>query len=442
MDYWYCGNSLLQPVAVSDDGVHTRLRFGPSAELPAIFVRSDDGSESLLNYSMEGRDMVIHRLARHFILRRGKLVGCVTNKGFIGSGERLESGTVSPQVHRQTREIRPMSFWRREPSEPSAPTPPGAAGEPPADETRQPHGGSGEIPGERGIPSVNRVRSVQSRVSSVLAVTLMGALAAGLMIWYYSGAIGRSARAQAPRAKPRRNAVRKAIRRSPLSGSFSRRGLHDSNHSIILFGPPPPIPVTAPEIPMANANPYAQSLMRKRAPDKRRPRNWSSNANSGARCLRRHRTIAHRPRRGRLTEKPRRMLLEAPAGFVTRWRFGNHCKNASGGETLSSLLKPTATPAVRARVLPTQRFMLPKGAFIDCTLETAVSSALPGMTTCVTATDTFGADGNIVLLERGTKLVGETRGEVAPRQPAALCALDRSAHAHGRRRAAGLARNR
>jgi type IV secretion system protein VirB10 len=34
------------------------------------------------------------------------------------------------------------------------------------------------------------------------------------------------------------------------------------------------------------------------------------------------------------------------------------------------------------------------------------------MTTCVTATDTFGADGKVVLLERGTKLVGETRGEV------------------------------
>jgi type IV secretion system protein VirB9 len=106
-DYWYCGNSLLQPVAVSDNGVHTRLRFAPSAELPAIFVRSDDGSESLLNYSMDGPDMVIHRLARHLVLRRGKLIGCVTNKGFIGSGERLESGTVSPQVHRQTRELSP-----------------------------------------------------------------------------------------------------------------------------------------------------------------------------------------------------------------------------------------------------------------------------------------------------------------------------------------------
>ena len=34
------------------------------------------------------------------------------------------------------------------------------------------------------------------------------------------------------------------------------------------------------------------------------------------------------------------------------------------------------------------------------------------MTTCVTAADTFGADGKVVLLERGTKLVGETRGQV------------------------------
>jgi type IV secretion system protein VirB10 len=34
------------------------------------------------------------------------------------------------------------------------------------------------------------------------------------------------------------------------------------------------------------------------------------------------------------------------------------------------------------------------------------------MTTCVLATDTFGSDGTVVLLERGTKLVGETRGQV------------------------------
>jgi type IV secretion system protein VirB10 len=45
-------------------------------------------------------------------------------------------------------------------------------------------------------------------------------------------------------------------------------------------------------------------------------------------------------------------------------------------------------------------------------LETAIDSSLPGMTTCITATDTFSADGTVVLLERGTKLIGETRGQV------------------------------
>jgi type IV secretion system protein VirB10 len=34
------------------------------------------------------------------------------------------------------------------------------------------------------------------------------------------------------------------------------------------------------------------------------------------------------------------------------------------------------------------------------------------MTTCITATDTFGVDGSTVLIERGSKLVGEIRGEV------------------------------
>jgi type IV secretion system protein VirB10 len=80
--------------------------------------------------------------------------------------------------------------------------------------------------------------------------------------------------------------------------------------------------------------------------------------------------------------------------------------------TLAAWLRPTVTTAVRAQVLPTMRLLLPKGAFIDCTLETAIDSTLPGMTTCVTATDTFGADGQVVLLERGTKLVGELRGQV------------------------------
>jgi type IV secretion system protein VirB9 len=99
-DYWYCGSSSIQPVAASDDGIRTRLRFAAKAEQPAIFVQNDDGSESLLNFSMDGDDVVIHRVVRQLIVRRGRLTGRIVNKGFTGSGERLESGTVSPSVKR------------------------------------------------------------------------------------------------------------------------------------------------------------------------------------------------------------------------------------------------------------------------------------------------------------------------------------------------------
>ena len=102
-DYWYCGMTALRPIAASDDGVHTRLRFGAHTELPAIFVRNEDGSESLLNFNMEGGDVIIHRVAHRFVLRRGLLRGCLVNKSYAGGGERLDSGTVAPSVERVTR---------------------------------------------------------------------------------------------------------------------------------------------------------------------------------------------------------------------------------------------------------------------------------------------------------------------------------------------------
>ena len=101
VDYWYCGQPSLRPVAASDDGVHTRLRFAANSDLPAIFVRGEDGSESLLNFSMDAGDVIVHRVAKRFVLRRGKLTGCIVNQGFIGGGTRLDSGTVAPDVERR-----------------------------------------------------------------------------------------------------------------------------------------------------------------------------------------------------------------------------------------------------------------------------------------------------------------------------------------------------
>ncbi len=104
VDYWFCGNREIKPTAASDDGVHTRVTFATRAELPALFVRNDDGSESLLNFNMDAGDVVIHRVAARFIVRRGRLTGCIVNKGFAGSGERLESGTIAPDVTRERKQ--------------------------------------------------------------------------------------------------------------------------------------------------------------------------------------------------------------------------------------------------------------------------------------------------------------------------------------------------
>ncbi|QOJ31412.1 MAG: TrbG/VirB9 family P-type conjugative transfer protein [Gammaproteobacteria bacterium] len=102
-DYWYCGHASLRPVAASDDGVQTRITFSDRSEIPALFIGNEDGTESLLNFSMDAGDVVIHRLAPRLILRRGRLTGCIVNKGFAGAGQRLESGTVSPLVERDVK---------------------------------------------------------------------------------------------------------------------------------------------------------------------------------------------------------------------------------------------------------------------------------------------------------------------------------------------------
>ena len=101
-DYWFCGDKSLKPVRATDDGVQTRLIFAARAEIPAVFVKNDDGTESLVNSTVEQDQLVLHRVAPTFVLRRGNLVGCVTNRSYSGGGTRLPTGTVSDTVERTT----------------------------------------------------------------------------------------------------------------------------------------------------------------------------------------------------------------------------------------------------------------------------------------------------------------------------------------------------
>ena len=104
-NYWACGSSAIRPVSAYDDGVQTRLRFAAHSEFPAMYVKNDDDSESLLNFTVEGEDVVIHRVSHRFVLRRGRLVACIENRSFDGGGERLQSETLVPGVERQTKGV-------------------------------------------------------------------------------------------------------------------------------------------------------------------------------------------------------------------------------------------------------------------------------------------------------------------------------------------------
>jgi type IV secretion system protein VirB9 len=106
-DYWFCGSESLRPESAHDDGVQTRLRFQAQSDFPAMFVRNDDGSESLLNFNVEADEVVIHRVARRFVLRRGGLVGCVVNRSFVGGSARTPTHTSAEDVRHTATGERP-----------------------------------------------------------------------------------------------------------------------------------------------------------------------------------------------------------------------------------------------------------------------------------------------------------------------------------------------
>lgn len=74
---------------------------------------------------------------------------------------------------------------------------------------------------------------------------------------------------------------------------------------------------------------------------------------------------------------------------------------------LSAQLKPTQTPSVKAKTNGNRDFMLSKGTNILCTLDTQIITTRAGFTRCVVTRDVYSANGRVLLLEKGTKIIGE-----------------------------------
>jgi type IV secretion system protein VirB10 len=270
------------------------------------------------------------------------------------------------------------------------------------------------VQGERSAPVVNTVRSVHSRISSALAAFLMIALGAGALSWYYSNALSRQQRLRQAVTTAAANSAQGEMALPPL-------GRVDAANIATTPAAPPAGVMTpgqdTPGVPPSVSLPPGIGRASELPLEQARP-SWNATGGSGppprqAASDRRLTGVAfsRESQQPALPAAPEGAGQEIGAGLLAARQIP--VGSTGNEEGLTTLLRPSVmSSATRAQMLATQRFLLPKGAFIDCTLETAIDSTLPGMTTCVTATDTFGVDGKVVLLERGSKLVGETRGQV------------------------------
>ncbi|WP_336277040.1 P-type conjugative transfer protein VirB9 [Bartonella sp. CB178] len=95
------GSPLIEPVSVYDNGKTTTFTFWGNVEIPAIYLVSLDGQESLVPKTIKGNKVIVHATALQFTLRRGNEVLCIFNKRFMPAGVNPETGTTSPSVQRQ-----------------------------------------------------------------------------------------------------------------------------------------------------------------------------------------------------------------------------------------------------------------------------------------------------------------------------------------------------
>jgi len=100
---------------------------------------------------------------------------------------------------------------------------------------------------------------------------------------------------------------------------------------------------------------------------------------------------------------------QAQGNLASAGGQGVDADNAAGADPLSKSLQPSRQAGAKAYLLANPSMTVTKGAVIPCTVIPAIDSTLPGIVTCIQTADVWSTDGKILLLERGTKWVGEQK---------------------------------
>ena len=84
---------------------------------------------------------------------------------------------------------------------------------------------------------------------------------------------------------------------------------------------------------------------------------------------------------------------------------------------LGRSLTPIRLSAQAAGKLANRDYLLTQGAMLDCVLETKIVSSVAGMTSCHLTRDIYSSNGRVVVLDRGSKVVGFYQGDLKQGQP-------------------------
>ncbi|MDK4807539.1 MAG: type IV secretion system protein VirB10 [Novosphingobium aromaticivorans] len=87
-----------------------------------------------------------------------------------------------------------------------------------------------------------------------------------------------------------------------------------------------------------------------------------------------------------------------------------------GPNDFSDQLGHATIQTVRASLIPDRSFLLSAGTVIPCTLQTAINSTQAGYVSCVVNHDVFSENGRVVLLDKGTKVLGQYSGGITQGQ--------------------------
>ncbi|MCL1078419.1 type IV secretion system protein VirB10 [Parashewanella spongiae] len=97
---------------------------------------------------------------------------------------------------------------------------------------------------------------------------------------------------------------------------------------------------------------------------------------------------------------------QLPSSETTQSEVSNSF-TAQQSSSLSVQLQATKLKGSVASHVVDPNLFITKGAFLDCILETAISSDVPGMTRCQLSRDIYSTNGKVLLLEKGSHIVGQ-----------------------------------